>query len=454
LLGVDYGTRRIGLAISDPDRKIAFPLATYEVQDESKNANFFRRLIADESAVEIIVGLPIHTDGREGIKAREARQFGQWLHTMTNLPVRFWDERFTTAHAESALWNAGLTHKKRRQRRDRVAAQMMLQAFLDAGCPSHEGAEPLKNDVEQSDSEHHIPLRPATTVEANGWLVIDKPLRMTSRAAVDWASRWFPNKTPIGHTGTLDPLATGVLVLAIGRATRLAEYVQQLDKVYESTFTLGAISATDDSEGPITATANAIDPGRDVVAATLQQFVGTIQQPPPAFSAVKIAGRRAYLSARRGDVVAPAAKSVTVHAIRLLDYCYPHLRVEVRCGKGTYIRSLARDFGAALGCGAYVSQLRRTSVGSFTTADATPLDAIQPNMLPLDRGVGGLIWETISAADVKHFRKGQTISAAEHLAIDAVVACFDDTGRLVAVARVLPNHRLQPVKVLWQWTDD
>lgn len=135
VLGVDYGHVRIGLAISDPDRILSSPLTTYECRDNAKDAAYFRSLVEEEKVGVIVVGLPLHTDGREGVKAAEARAFGAWLRELTNLPVRFWDERFTTVEAESALWQAGLTNRRRRARRDRVAAQMLLQAYLEAGCP-------------------------------------------------------------------------------------------------------------------------------------------------------------------------------------------------------------------------------------------------------------------------------------------------------------------------------
>jgi putative Holliday junction resolvase len=143
LLGVDYGTVRIGLAISDPDRKIAFPLTTYTRRDRDADAAWFRDIVAKESVSALVVGLPVHTTGREGQKAGEARAFGAWLAEATRQPVVFYDERFTTVLAEAALWEAGLTHKKRKARRDRVAAQMLLQAYLDAGCPTDAEPGPL-----------------------------------------------------------------------------------------------------------------------------------------------------------------------------------------------------------------------------------------------------------------------------------------------------------------------
>ncbi len=136
LLGVDYGQVRVGLAVSDPDRKFAFPLTIYERRGAERDAAYFRSLMSQEEVGGLVVGLPVHLDGREGQKAVEARSFGAWLMAATGLPVVFFDERFTTVLAEAALWEAGLTHKKRKARRDKVAAQILLQTYLDAGCPA------------------------------------------------------------------------------------------------------------------------------------------------------------------------------------------------------------------------------------------------------------------------------------------------------------------------------
>src|SRR5262249_9674427 len=177
----------------------------------------------------------------------------------------------------------------------------------------------------------------------DGLLVLDKPAGITSRSAVDRALRWFPRRTRLGHAGTLDPLATGVLVLCLGGATRLAEYVQRMGKTYTSTFVLGATSDTDDADGTVTPVPGAADPGRGAVAAALAGLVGTLEQVPPAFSAAKVTGRRAYDLARRGEEVPLRPRPVEVYGIDVLRYEYPFLDVEVRCGKGTYIRALARD---------------------------------------------------------------------------------------------------------------
>ena len=138
LAGVDFGTVRVGLAVSDPDRKIASPLATYTRRNRDVDGAFFRDLFEQEEIGQIVVGLPLHLDGREGQKAIEARAFGAWLAEITGLPIVFWDERFTTVEAQGHLLSAGLTRKRRKERTDRVAAQILLQSYLDAGCPAEQ----------------------------------------------------------------------------------------------------------------------------------------------------------------------------------------------------------------------------------------------------------------------------------------------------------------------------
>jgi tRNA pseudouridine55 synthase len=209
----------------------------------------------------------------------------------------------------------------------------------------------------------------------HGLVVLDKPGGMTSRDAVDAALRWFPRGTRVGHTGTLDPLATGVLVLCVGSATRLTEYVQQMAKTYRTTVRLGARSDTDDADGTVTPVDVLHPPQREELENCLQTFLGEIEQVPPAFSAAKVTGRRAYDLARQGREVALEARRVRIDGIDVLRYEYPEADLEVRCGKGTYIRSLARDVGERLGCGGLVQVLRRTRVGPFQAADAVSLEA-------------------------------------------------------------------------------
>lgn len=143
LLAVDFGRVRVGLAVSDPKRRLASPLATYQRRDKTQDARYFKELVAEHEIAALVVGLPVHLDGNEGSSAAEARAFGKWLAGATGLPCAFYDERFTTVEAESALWSAGLTHKQRKARRDRVAAQMLLQTYLEAGCPEKETPGPL-----------------------------------------------------------------------------------------------------------------------------------------------------------------------------------------------------------------------------------------------------------------------------------------------------------------------
>jgi tRNA pseudouridine55 synthase len=287
----------------------------------------------------------------------------------------------------------------------------------------------------------------------DGLLVLDKPGGMTSREAVDAAARWFPRRTKIGHTGTLDPLATGVLVLCLGRATRLVEYVQAMGKTYRSVFVLGAASDTDDADGAVTPIEGARDSGIDAIQAALTSFTGTIEQVPPAHSAAKVAGKRAYALARQGEEVALQPRAVTVYGIDVLGYEWPRLEVEVRCGKGTYIRSLARDLGRKLGCGGYVEVLRRTRVGPFTADAAVRLDAdrqaARAGLLPLELALAELPRVVLPAGDSRRLLTGQAVGLPQALsAQDGEVAVFDDRG-IVGVARVdRPNGEMRPVKML------
>ncbi|HMF11831.1 MAG TPA: tRNA pseudouridine(55) synthase TruB, partial [Gemmataceae bacterium] len=254
---------------------------------------------------------------------------------------------------------------------------------------------------------------PRNTV--HGLLVIDKPRGMTSRYAVDRVQRWFPRGTKIGHTGTLDPLATGVLVVCIGAATRLTEYLQDMTKTYRARILLGSRSNTDDVDGTITPSANATPPDRAAVESCLSSFVGFIEQTPPSFSAAKVAGRRAYELARRGEEVALRPRRVHVGRIDVFGYQYPHLEIEVRCGKGTYIRSLARDLGERLGCGGLIETLRRTRVGWFTVENALALDSTAETalarLLPLSAAVPYLVVVYLDDFKLAAFRRGRPVPA-------------------------------------------
>ncbi|QEL18128.1 tRNA pseudouridine(55) synthase TruB [Limnoglobus roseus] len=221
----------------------------------------------------------------------------------------------------------------------------------------------------------------------NGFLVIDKPAGMTSRSVVNRAQQWFARGTKIGHAGTLDPLATGVLVLCVGAATKLVERVQAMGKTYRTRVLLGFTSTTDDADGTLTPSPAGEVPTEAQIRDLLTRFVGEIQQVPPAVSALKIDGQRAYDLARRGAEVKMVARPVRVDAVHLLGYEWPHLDLEIDCGKGTYIRSIARDVGEALKCGGLVQTLQRTRTGVFRVENALPLDVnfqkAQSALLPL-----------------------------------------------------------------------
>lgn len=288
----------------------------------------------------------------------------------------------------------------------------------------------------------------------DGLLVIDKPVAMTSRDAVNRASRWFPRRQHLGHAGTLDPLATGVLVLCLGSATRLVEYVQDMSKVYRSVFRLGAISDTDDAEGCVTEVATASDPGLDAVRAALSRFVGRIEQLPPAYSAAKVGGKRSYDLARKGVEIALTPRVVEVYGLDVLRYAYPEVEVEVRCGKGTYVRSLARDLGQTLGCGGYVEKLTRTRVGPFTVEQAAPLnlrrEEARQRVLPRSQALAELPQVLVPVAELESLSRGQGARLPAELPADAaMVAVSAGNEATTVVARVDRRLRvLRPVKVI------
>lgn len=287
-------------------------------------------------------------------------------------------------------------------------------------------------------------------VVLSGFLILDKPLGVTSRGAVDRAAHWFARGTRLGHTGTLDPLATGVLVVAIGLATRLTDYVQRQEKTYRAGIRLGARSDTDDAEGTITLSDGVEPMPRETIEGTLRDFVGEIDQVPPAYSAAKVAGRRAYVLARRGAAVDLMPRRVRVDAIHLTAYAFPDLEIEVRCGKGTYIRSLARDLGERLGCGGYLSALRRTRIGPFEETAALPLDAdadtARSSLRDLSWAMAGSPRVELESADADRFEHGQKL-VWSGAGPPGEVAVFEVSGRFLGVGHIDDECRLRPVKV-------
>jgi tRNA pseudouridine55 synthase len=219
-----------------------------------------------------------------------------------------------------------------------------------------------------------------------GILNLDKPPNLSSARAVARVKRFLPRGIKIGHAGTLDPFATGVLLLLIGRATKSCEALMDQPKQYEATVCLGATTATDDPESPRVSwqkiNPNTPPPDRSQINAILSLFKGQVKQQPPAFSALHVNGRRAYDLARQGITPVLAPRMVSIYAIEMLDYQWPELKLRVDCGRGTYIRALARDIGAALDAGGHLTQLRRTRVGSFDINSSRSLDSISSQNLP------------------------------------------------------------------------
>lgn len=210
-----------------------------------------------------------------------------------------------------------------------------------------------------------------------GWTSFDVVAKIRGHIRRTYAAQGVkPTKRQlrVGHTGTLDPFATGLLVILLGDATKRSDEFLKLDKVYEATVRLGQTSSTGDPEGELTDVSSRV-PTRQEVATALERFVGTIEQRPPAYSAIKINGQRAYKLAREGKAVEMPLRSVTIYSIELLGYTYPALTIRAHVGSGTYIRTLAEDIGQALGVGAYCRQLRRVRVGQMSIDDAITLEA-------------------------------------------------------------------------------
>jgi tRNA pseudouridine55 synthase len=258
--------------------------------------------------------------------------------------------------------------------------------------------------------------------EVNGWLVLDKPVGMTSTHAVSVVKRLLHAKRA-GHAGTLDPLASGLLPIALGEATKTVPFVMDGRKIYCFTVRWGEERDTDDAEGHATET-SAERPTADAIRALIPSFSGLIEQVPPRFSAVKIGGERAYDLARDGEVVELAPRSIEVHHLALLEMPDPdHSVFAAECGKGTYVRAIARDMGRALGCFGHVVALRRTAVGPFSEQIATDLEALQrmtqpgaddeivaaPALLPVEAGLAALPALRVSSADAGRLARGQAV---------------------------------------------
>ncbi|MCO5072011.1 MAG: tRNA pseudouridine(55) synthase TruB [Rhizobiaceae bacterium] len=293
----------------------------------------------------------------------------------------------------------------------------------------------------------------------SGWVVLDKPVGMGSTEAVSKV-KWLFQAEKAGHAGTLDPLASGMLPIALGEATKTVPYVQDGAKVYRFTVTWGEERSTDDLEGPVTKTSEA-RPSEEDVRALLPKYTGVIMQVPPQFSAIKIAGERAYDLAREGETVDIPAREIEIGSLEIVEHDGQHTLFEIECGKGTYVRSLARDMGRDLGCFGHVSLLRRIEVDPFTEEDfvtIAQLESVRP--APLAEGTAetvayrdfaamdALLLDTSAALeslpqialsdDAAHrVRLGNpVIVRGRDAPLDAEEACATLRGKLVAIGAV------------------
>ncbi len=282
-----------------------------------------------------------------------------------------------------------------------------------------------------------------------GVFCLNKPPGMTSRDAVNLVQRSF-RRVRLGHAGTLDPLATGVLVVCAGLATRLIPFIQELPKLYRGTFLLGRSSPTDDVDGEVTVFETAPIPTREQVEAALPEFVGTVLQSPPIYSAVKIEGRRAYEWARKGAPRAPKPRPVEIHALKVLRYEYPELELEVHCGSGVYVRSIGRDLAQRLGTTAVMSQLTRLAIGHFVIDQAVDPREIGPHnwsdyLMPPAVAVKHLPQIQLSEEKIAQILHGQWPVYDGDLTVGQVAAVIDHTGNLVSVVECQRNKRLRPL---------
>lgn len=270
-----------------------------------------------------------------------------------------------------------------------------------------------------------------------GFLNLNKPAGITSRRAVDCVQR-VARRTKVGHAGTLDPLATGVLVVGVGAATRLIEYVRRMPKRYRGTFLLGRHSPTEDVHGEVTDLENPPVPSIGQIADAAKAFTGRIEQRPPAYSALKIDGQRAYALAREGRQVKLPVRSVRVDQCEVVAYDYPQLQLAVECSSGTYIRSLGRDLAESLGTAAVMSGLVRTAIGNFRIEEALDPGSLTTenwteHLLSPLRAVERLPRVELSTEEVARIRVGQAIPKQTPIAECGEIAAFDAAGRLVAI---------------------
>lgn len=290
----------------------------------------------------------------------------------------------------------------------------------------------------------------------SGALVIDKPVGMTSHDVVQ-AIRNGTGLRRAGHTGTLDPRASGVLVILVGPAVRLSEYVSASDKRYQAIIRLGGTTDTYDAEGKFTPTKDPANITEAEFEEALKTFVGEIEQTPPPYSAVKVQGRKAYEMARKGEEVELEPRTITVHHLEVLEWTPPEVVIDVHCSSGTYVRSLANDLGKKLGCGAYLVGLRRTKSGKFTLRDAVPLRKLQEAftagnwyqyLIPAAEALGDWYAIELSPDEVEAVRHGHRVKAKAADIGQEKVRGVSTQGELVAL--MMPAVNAEDGSPEWQ----
>ena len=288
--------------------------------------------------------------------------------------------------------------------------------------------------------------------DVNGWLIVDKPQSMGSTQVVNLTRRIF-NAKKNGHAGTLDPFATGVLPIAFGEATKLIDFITDGEKEYEFTLRFGTETDTADCTGVITNSGGRI-PSSDDIIKVLPQFVGTIMQVPPVYSAIKINGKRAYALARQGKNVLIPERKVDIYDLQFLSFKNDSADFFVRCSKGTYIRSLGRDIAYSLGSIGHLSRLRRTKCGIFTIGDTILLEKlknmvyVEQTLLPLETSLRDIAVMAVSEVEASKLKQGQALSPrgrAENFAPSSIAAAVF-SGVLIAIVRIEEN-RISPVRV-------
>ena len=290
----------------------------------------------------------------------------------------------------------------------------------------------------------------------DGVLVLDKPLGLSSNQALQQVRKLYRARKG-GHCGSLDPLATGVLPICLGEATKFSSYLLGADKTYHARCRLGQTTTTGDAEGEVLQTAP-VQVNDTQIRQTLARFVGEIEQVPPMYSALKHQGQRLYKLARAGEQVERKPRTITIYALALLSCSDDSLSIEVSCSKGTYIRTLAEDIGAALGCGAHLTALRRTAVGDFTESAAVTLEALEELqhqgvdridalLLPVTSVLAQfpeIELDTVSRVDICHGKQVQL----GHARVSGLCRLVSDEGRFIGLGEVSPGGELRAKRLM------